>query len=321
MVAAAWAAAHESDMVHESATISMTTDGKMSDLSLLAHAGKAVTGITDTEILDPWGNVFPAAPNIGADQGAAPGYGPWTTCDSSIPTDGQVFKSHALPMMVESIRAESPSGTALLTFNAGSGFTDTTGNHDAVLTGAQWPGVIRVAALNVDGKEWGFDLSSGAVRTAFLAGEATIVMQVTMPVMSSLTDATDYSLWGDVLFVRRDGTSGSFKLSDGTNTATVAYDWDEGEAVRVCVQCDGSRMCITNIRSVSTYPQTTLAQRTVRNLIKNSELSGTGTTPTGWTLYVNGGTCEIIPSSVWIGENAISASATWARVNLGYTLP
>ena len=34
---------------------------------------------------DPWGNEFPAAPNIGADQGAARGFGPWSPFDSTMP--------------------------------------------------------------------------------------------------------------------------------------------------------------------------------------------------------------------------------------------
>lgn len=135
----------------------------------------------------------------------------------------------------------APSG-AILHWDASAGWQDQTGNQSLTLIGSAYPTVSASGALNEAGKEWGIDLSTGAVRTAFLAGEATIVTQVTMPVMSSLTDATDYSLWGDLLFVRRDGTSGSFRLKDGTNTATVAYDWDEDEVVTVACQCDGDVM-------------------------------------------------------------------------------
>ena len=138
-------------------------------------------------------------------------------------------------------RSVVPDG-AILHWDASQGWQDQTGNQSLTLIGSAYPTITDAGALNESGKEWGFDLSAGAVRTAFLAGEATIVMQVTMPAMASLTDATDYSLWGDVLFVRRDGTSGSFRLKDGTNTASVAYDWDENEVVTVVCQCDGDVM-------------------------------------------------------------------------------
>lgn len=135
----------------------------------------------------------------------------------------------------------APDG-AILHWDASQGWQDQTGNQSLTLIGSAYSTVSASGALNEAGKEWGFDLSTGAVLMAFLAGEVTVVMQVTMPVMSSLTDATDYSLFGDLLFVRRDGTSGSFKLSDGTNTATVAYDWDEDEVVTVVCQCSGDVM-------------------------------------------------------------------------------
>lgn len=134
-----------------------------------------------------------------------------------------------------------PSG-AILHFDASLGFVDQTGNQTVQLIGSAYPTVTSAGAVNESGKEWGFNISTGAVRTAFLAGEVTLVFQATMPLMSTLTDATDYSLFGDLLFVRRDGTAGSFKVSDGTNTATVAYDWTEGEVVRVVVQADGDVM-------------------------------------------------------------------------------
>ena len=131
---------------------------------------------------------------------------------------------------------------AILHYDASQGWQDQTGNQSVQLIGSAYPVVTSVGAVNASGKEWGFDLSSGAVRTAFLAGEATIVMQVTMPAMTSLTDATDYSLWGDLLFVRRDGTAGSFRLKDGANTASVVKNWNEGEVVTVVCQCDGDVM-------------------------------------------------------------------------------
>ena len=37
-------------------------------------------------------------------------------------------------------------------------------------------------------------------------------------------------------------SSVGLKFSDGTNVATVAYDWSEGEVCRVCVQVDGDVM-------------------------------------------------------------------------------
>ena len=138
-------------------------------------------------------------------------------------------------------RETFPSG-AILYFDASLGFVDQTGNQTVTLIGSAYPTVTSSGAVNESGKEWGFDISDGAVRTAFLAGEVTLVFQATMPLMSTLTDATDYSLFGDLLFVRRDGTAGTFKLSDGTNTATVAYDWSDGEVVTVVCQCDGDVM-------------------------------------------------------------------------------
>ena len=135
----------------------------------------------------------------------------------------------------------APDG-ALLHWDSSAGWQDQTGNTSLSLIGSAYPTVNASGAINESGKEWGFDLSTGAVRTAFLAGEATIVMQVTMPLMSSLTDATDYSLFGDLLYVRRDTAAGRFKLSDGTNVASVAYSWTENEVVTVVCQCDGDVM-------------------------------------------------------------------------------
>lgn len=80
-------------------------------------------------------------------------------------------------------------------------------------------------------------------------------------------------------------------------------------------------LTIANSAASYPYPSSVSIDRTVKNIIKNSELSGSGTTPTGWTLYVNGGSCNIIPSTIFTGENAIQASATNARVSMGYTLP
>lgn len=137
--------------------------------------------------------------------------------------------------------ALAPDG-AILHFDASTGFADQTGNQTVTLIGDAYPSVVAGYAVNETGAEWGFDTSTGPVKSALESGEVTLVQVVTLPAMSSLTDETDYSLFGDLLFVRRDGTSGSFKLSDGTNTATVGYDWDEGEVVRVCVQADGDVM-------------------------------------------------------------------------------
>lgn len=134
-----------------------------------------------------------------------------------------------------------PSG-AILHFDASLGFVDQTGNQTAVLIGSAYPSVVAGYAVNEAGAEWGFDTTTGPVKAALESGEVTLVQVVTLPLMSTLDDATDYSLFGDLLYVRRDGTAGSFKVSDGTNVATVAYDWDEGEVVRVCVQCDGDVM-------------------------------------------------------------------------------
>ena len=103
MDATAWAAAHESDMVHEFERVAVTTDGQMSDFSRLAHVGKTVTGVTDSDLTDPWGNAFPAHPNLGADQGAAPSFGPWAQFDGTMPTDGQICKSHAAPIAAKKI--------------------------------------------------------------------------------------------------------------------------------------------------------------------------------------------------------------------------
>ena len=153
----------------------------------------------------------------------------------------QPVSSHLRGFFGGSVAPDAPDG-AILYWDASQGWQDQTGNQSLTLIGSAYPTVTSSGAVNESGKEWGFDLSAGAVRTAFLAGEATIVMQVTMPTMASLTDATDYSLFGDLLFVRRDGMSGSFKLSDGTNVATVAYDWTEGEVVTVVCQCDGDVM-------------------------------------------------------------------------------
>lgn len=50
------------------------------------HAGIVVSGVNDAGQLDPWGNATPSQPNIGADQGAAKGFGPWAQFDGTMPT-------------------------------------------------------------------------------------------------------------------------------------------------------------------------------------------------------------------------------------------
>ena len=132
--------------------------------------------------------------------------------------------------------------SSILHWDASLGWQDQTGNQSVQLIGSAYPTVTSSGAVNEAGREWGFDISTGAVRDAFLSGDVTLVFQATLPLMSTLTDSTDYSLFGDLLFVRRDGASGSFKASDGTNSATVAYDWDDGEVVAVVVQADGDVM-------------------------------------------------------------------------------
>ena len=74
-------------------------------------------------------------------------------------------------------RSVAPDG-AILHWDASLGWQDQTGNQALTLIGSAYPTVGTSGAVNASGAEWGFDLSAGAVRTAFLAGEATIVMQV-----------------------------------------------------------------------------------------------------------------------------------------------
>lgn len=132
-----------------------------------------------------------------------------------------------------------PSG-AILHFDASLGFVDQTGNQTVTLIGDAYPTVTAGFAINATGKEWGFDTSTGPVKAVLESGEVTLVQVVTLPLMSTLTDETDYSLFGDLLFVRRDGTSGSFKVSDGTNVATCAASWEDGDVVTVvCFAANG----------------------------------------------------------------------------------
>ena len=52
----------------------------------LLKRGVVVTGVNDGGELDIWGNATTAMPNIGADQqDYAPGFGPWTPFDSTLP--------------------------------------------------------------------------------------------------------------------------------------------------------------------------------------------------------------------------------------------
>lgn len=136
-----------------------------------------------------------------------------------------------------------PPYLSILHFNADSGFSDLTGRQSVSLIGSEYPEVVSGYAINESGKEWQIDTDIGPVKEALAAGELTLVQVVKMPIMSSLADATDYSLFGDLLFVRRDGDSGVFKVSDSTNVASVSYNWSEGEVVTVVVKCfnDGVR--------------------------------------------------------------------------------
>lgn len=53
----------------------------------LIKAAVGVSGVTDQAHVDAWSNVTGVYPNIGADQyDYAPGYGPWSPFDSSMPT-------------------------------------------------------------------------------------------------------------------------------------------------------------------------------------------------------------------------------------------
>lgn len=63
----------------------VAADGKIPDNSPIAHMGTVVAGVNDAGQLDIFGNATSAHPNIGADQGAAPGYGPWALFDGTIP--------------------------------------------------------------------------------------------------------------------------------------------------------------------------------------------------------------------------------------------
>lgn len=139
------------------------------------------------------------------------------------------------------VTIEYPYG-AILYWDASQGFVDLTGNQSAILIGDEYPTVTAGYALNEFGREWGFDLTTGPVRDALASGRFTLVQPILLPAMSSLTDATDYSIFGDLLFVRRDGTSGSFKLSDGTNTGVCYRSWTEGEVVTVICKCSGGVM-------------------------------------------------------------------------------
>ena len=81
--------------------------GKLtSGFSRANHSAILISGVNDGAQTDPWGNTMLTYPNIGADQhDYAPGFGPWSTCDASLPTDGQVFKSHAAPIAAKKITA------------------------------------------------------------------------------------------------------------------------------------------------------------------------------------------------------------------------
>jgi hypothetical protein len=122
------------------------------------------------------------------------------------------------------------------------GWVDQTGNQQISLIGNSFPSVTSAGSLNTVGGQWGFDLSVGKVKDAFLSGDVSICFEGTFPAMTSLEDATDYSLFGDLLFVRRDGSTGKFKLSDGVNVALIEHSWNENDIVTVVAQCDGDVM-------------------------------------------------------------------------------
>lgn len=140
-------------------------------------------------------------------------------------------------------RETYPDG-AILHFDASAGFVDQTGNQTVTLIGDAYPTVTAGFAVNAVGAEWGFDTTTGPVKAALESGEVTLVQVVTLPLMSSLTDATDYSLFGDLLFVRRDGTAGGFKVSDGTNSGTLVKSWTEGEKVMLIVRATDGGMSV-----------------------------------------------------------------------------
>lgn len=81
----------------------VSADGRIVGAKSIAlHSADHVPGLTET--VDPWGNTMLKYPNIGADQyDYAPGYGPWSPCDASLPTDGTIFKSHTAPIAAKKL--------------------------------------------------------------------------------------------------------------------------------------------------------------------------------------------------------------------------
>ena len=64
----------------------VSLDGRINSLSLAAKSALVITGVNDGAQADPWGNPMLTHPNIGADQfDYAPGFGPWTPFDSTLP--------------------------------------------------------------------------------------------------------------------------------------------------------------------------------------------------------------------------------------------
>ena len=79
-------------------------------MSRLVHAGVAITGVNDGEQTDPWGNTMLTMPNIGADQyDYAPGFGPWTSFDSTMPA---LSLSPTAPGDLRSVQAWSKVATS-----------------------------------------------------------------------------------------------------------------------------------------------------------------------------------------------------------------
>ena len=62
-----------------------------------------LSGYVDYALADFYGGKMFFVPNIGPDQGTGYGYGPWSTCDSSLHTDGQLFKSHTVPIAAKKV--------------------------------------------------------------------------------------------------------------------------------------------------------------------------------------------------------------------------
>lgn len=88
------------------------TTYKVSNNSRACNSGLVIAGVNDGGETDIYGVATRSTPNVGMDQAAGAGFGPWSTITAPLPLSAQPCKGHALPIGTRKITAFPGVATA-----------------------------------------------------------------------------------------------------------------------------------------------------------------------------------------------------------------